>query len=523
MIFKKSLNPSDFIRIISFLFSLLFLSFNKNKLKHGKIPFLKTIISLLFILFTLNFNPLAGAELRFIDFFQDTTMRVDYYHTGNAAEEEFTVDQIYRYGSWAGNPHHLIDEFNNGKYYLKIYDVAANRLIFSRGFNSYFGEYQTTRQALDGNKRTYHESVLFPLPTSPFLLVIEVRDKQNILRPRFVQKIDPADYHIIRENPAQNAQLITVQKKGPAHNHVDVVFISEGYTAAEFDLFKKDLQERAKLLFTVSPYRESKDRFNIYGVFSPSQQSGVDEPRRRVYRNTVLNASFNAFDSPRYLLTEDNRALRNLAGLAPYDAIFIMVNSKRYGGGGIYNQFAVFTAHSPATELVFVHEFGHSFAGLADEYYTSSTSYNEFYPKGVEPTEPNITALLDSIKLKWPNEVNPGKAVPTPWNKAAYDSLSTHRQSLRRKIRDLEFACKKGEMLPVLRDSMQTLEAHLRNFIKNHPLKDKVGFFEGAGYSSKGLYRPMLNCMMFSNREKRFCRVCQQAIQRMINFYSSDR
>jgi len=484
---------------------------------------MKSVLSLLLILFTLSFSPLTGAELRFSDFFQDTTMRVDYYHTGNAVTEEFTMDQIYRYGIWAGNPKHLIDNFNNGKYYLKIYDIATNRLIYSRGFNSYFGEYQTTQQAIDGKKRTYHESVLFPAPISPFLLVIEVRDRQNILHPRFIQKIDPSDYHIIRENPAKNARRITVQKNGSAHNHVDVVFISEGYTAKQFDLFKNDLQQRAKLLFTVSPYRENKDRFNIYGVFSPSQQSGVDEPRRHIYKNTVLDASFNAFDSPRYLLTENNRVLRNLAGAVPYDAIFIMVNSRRYGGGGIYNQFAVFTAHSPSTELVFVHEFGHSFAGLADEYYTSSTSYNEFYPKGVEPTEPNITALLDSVKLKWPNEVNPGKAVATQWHKALYDSLSNRRQALRRRIRDLKFAGTKGAQLTVLQDSMQTLETQLRNFIKNHPLKDKVGFFEGAGYSATGLYRPMLNCMMFSNREKRFCRICRQAIQRMIDYYSASK
>ncbi len=463
----------------------------------------------------------AGTNPPFDTFFHDATLRIDYFHTGNAQEEGFTLDKIYRYEYWAGNPEHLIDPFNNGKYYVKVYDIPTNRLIYSRGFNALFGEYQTTKEALEGQKRTYHESVLIPAPRSPFLLVIEVRDRQNILHPRFIQKIDPVDYHILRENPHPKVQIIQALKNGVPHTHVDVVFVAEGYTEKEFDLFRKDLQERIDLFFSVEPYRSNKSRFNIYGVFAASRQSGADEPRRKLYRNTVLNASFNALDSPRYLLTEDNRTLRDIAGAVPYDAIFIMVNSKRYGGGGIYNQYAVFTAHSPATALVFVHEFGHSFAGLADEYYTSSTSYNDYYPAGVEPTEPNITALLDSVKLKWPNEIDPGKAIPTKWNKAWYDSLSTRRQFLRRKIRDRQFRGVADDSLKQMQKEMDGLEKKLRAFIKNHPLRDKVGFFEGAGYQSKGLYRPMLNCMMFSNREKRFCKICEQAIQAMIDFYSA--
>ncbi len=478
------------------------------------------IFLILWIFLTAQFLT-AQSDLPFDRYFRDATLRVDYFHTGNAKEEHFTLDRIYAYRPWAGNPRHLLDNFNNGKYYVKVYDIATNRLIYSRGFNTLFGEYQTTQPALDGISRTYHETVLIPEPRRLFLLVIEVRDRQNILHPRFTQKIDPDDYHILRENPHPKVKVVPVVQNGSPHNHVDVVFIAEGYTDEEFDLFKQDLEERTKLFFSVEPYRSNKKRFNLYGLFVPSRDSGVDEPRRKLYRSTALGASFNALDSPRYLLTENNRTLRNIAGTVPYDAIFIMVNSKRYGGGGIYNQYAVFTAHSPATELVFVHEFGHSFAGLADEYYTSGTSYNDYYPQGVEPTEPNITALLDSVRLKWPNEVNPGKAVPTDWNKAFYDSLSIRRQYLRRKIRDLEFRGVKDDSLPVLRKKMNELEQRLKDFIRNHPLRDKLGFFEGAGYRSTGLYRPMLNCMMFSNREKRFCKVCQKAIQNMIDFYSA--
>ena len=456
------------------------------------------------------------AQTDFDLFFNDRTMRVDYFHHGNAAEDEISLDHIFVYGQWAGNPAHLIDPFNNGRYYVKLYDAARNQLIYSKGFDSYFAEYRTTAPAIKGIKRTFHESALIPEPKHKCILVLEERQKNNILKPVFTAEIDPADVHIIREDFKNEEKIISVLKNGNPHEKVDVVFLAEGYTQAEFNLFKEDLEKRTDLLFSVEPYKSNKKKFNIYGVFRSSAESGVDEPDKSIYKRTALNSTFYSLDLNRYLLTEDNRTLRDMAASVPYDAIFIMVNSKRYGGGGIYNQFAVFTAHSPATELVFVHEFGHSFAGLADEYYTSTTAYNDFYPKGVEPVEPNITALLDTTFLKWKNEVNPGKAIPSFWNKEKYDSLSIKRQKLRRRLRT-ESDSKEVEEI---KKEMQRLDKKLTDFINYHPLKNKTGFFEGAGYSSNGLYRPMLNCMMFSNREKKFCRVCQKAILRMIHFYS---
>lgn len=466
-------------------------------------------------IFTVIFQPLF-AQTNFDKLFNDHTMRIDYFHHGNAAEDEISLDHIYVYGQWAGNPAHLLDEFNNGRYFVKIYEIVSNRLIFSKGFDSYFAEYRTTDPAIKGFKRTFHESVLIPEPKRKSIFVLEERQKNNLLKPLFSTVIDPADAHIIHEEFRTNEKIITVLKNGRPHNKVDVVFLAEGYTEKEFDLFKEDLKTRAGLLFSVEPYKSNKDKFNLYGVFRPSAQSGVDEPDKGIYRRTALNSTFYSLNLNRYLLTEDNRALRDMAACVPYDAIFIMVNSRRYGGGGIYGQFALFTAHSPATELVFVHEFGHSFAGLADEYYTSATAYNDFYPRGVEPTEPNITALLDTTFLKWENQINPGKALPANWNKEVYDSLSMKRQKLRRRLR----VAPSGEEREKIQKKMQGLDNALKEFISTHPLKDKTGFFEGAGYSSKGLYRPMLNCMMFSNREKKFCSVCQKAILRMIHFYS---
>lgn len=474
----------------------------------------KKLILVLFLGVIINS---VSAQVDFNATFEDRTMRVDYFHQGNAQEDNITLDQVYVYGQWAGNPDQLIDLFNNGRYYVKIYDVASNQLIFTKGYDSYFAEYRTTDPALKGTKRTYHESVLFPEPKHCFLFVLEERQKNNLLKVVFEREFDPSDVHIIREEFQTNEKIVTAIHSGIPHEKVDIVFLAEGYTESEFKLFEKDVKERTDLLFTIEPYQSNKKKFNISGVFRPSAQSGVDEPDNNIYRRTALNSTFYSLDLNRYLLTEDNKTLRDMAACVPYDAIFIMVNSERYGGGGIYNQYAVFTAHSPATELVFVHEFGHSFAGLADEYYTSNVAYNEFYPAGVEPTEPNITALLNPEYLKWENQVDPGKAVPTLWNKAAYDSVSKKRQALRGQLRLERMEVRQQE----IRVEMERLDNKMIDFINTHPLKNKVGFFEGAGYSSTGLYRPMLNCMMFSNHEKKFCDVCQQEILRMIRFYAN--
>ncbi len=468
--------------------------------------------------------------LDFDDYFLDKTLRVDYYHTGDANEEFFTVDQIYEQGMWPGNPDHLLDPFNNGKYYLQIYDLASNRLIYSMGYNTYFAEYQTTDPALQGIKKTFHETVRLPLPKNPVQMVIAVRDKKNMLHPAFIKKIDPDDLHIIKEEPAGDVQVFRPLKNGDPHQKVDIVILAEGYTAAEEDKFKKDLRARVDLFFEFEPFTSNKDRFNFYGVFNPSAQSGADQPRRGIFANTTLNASFNALDLERYLLTEDNRGMRNLAAHVPYDAICIMVNSDRYGGGGIYNQYAIFTSDGPANDFVAIHEFGHSFAGLADEYYASTVAYNDFYPKGVEPTEPNITALLVPERPKWPVTLADKRAVPTDWNKARYDSLQSASSQLyeewRKKKAAREAAGTSEEEIDLLRDEFDKKRQALRNernrFMPEHPLKNDVGFFEGAGYASGGLYRPMLQCLMFSNDKRAFCRICQKAIQKMIDFYSGD-
>ncbi|GAB4364117.1 MAG: hypothetical protein Kow0042_02500 [Calditrichia bacterium] len=486
-------------------------------------------ISLLLFVISLLIGNLPGQESpQFSRFFLDKTLRIDFFHLGDAATEEVILDRIYEIPEWAGNLKHLLDPFNNGKYCVKVYDPASNQLIYSRGFSSIFGEYQTTQPARKGVKRVFHESVLIPYPKNDILLRLEARDRMNLFQPIFLTRINPDTNAIIRESPDSRVQIRPLQQKGDPHEKVDVAFIAEGYTVSEKEQFEKDARAFRDVLFSVEPFKSHRSEFNIYAVFYPSAESGVDEPRRGSFKNTLINASFNALDLDRYLLTEDNRTMRNVASGVPYDALVILVNTERYGGGGIYNHYAICTARNRWSENVFLHEFGHSFAGLADEYYTSDVAYSEFYPPGTEPTEPNITAYLSPSFLKWEKFISSGIDIPTDWNKAQYDSLNLQISQISREKRERIAKLKEANSPDSLIDSvakrfqnkLDSLQNQRKEFLANHPLKDKVGLFEGAGYASNGLYRPMLSCMMFSNDKKEFCRVCEEAILRMIRFYS---
>jgi hypothetical protein len=471
----------------------------------------------------------ASAQVPFDDFFLDQTLRIDLYQVGDAKEETATIHQIFQEGIWPESKTGLIPPFDYGRYVYKLYDVASNRLIFSRGFDTMFAEYKTTSPAMAGVKRVFQRSVRIPLPKRPVLFVVERRDKRHLLHPLFDQVIDPADYHIIRETPTAGDAVFEVQQTGDPHNRVDFVFIAEGYMAGDKDKFRSDLERMTAYLFSVEPYKSMKNRFNIRGVFRPSAEQAMDEPRQRLYKKTILNASFNAFDLDRYMLIEDDHRVHEIAGQVPYDAIIVLVNSKRYGGGSIGLDYCVTTVDHPTSPQVFIHELGHSFAYLADEYYQSEVSYNDFYPKGVEPLEPNITALFDPENVKWKDLLAPGIGVPTEYGKEEIEALQAERQKYRQaRTKDLEEAKNRGASAKDVkrieekyRKADAALSAGIERVRKKYAeLDDKVGVFEGAGYASKGLYRPMIYCLMISSPKGEFCRVCQRAIARMIDFYS---
>jgi len=468
----------------------------------------------------------AQTQIKFSDYFENKTLRIDYYRIGGAKGETTVIDKVLKYGEWYGNPDQVISPFQMGRNRIKLYDLTTNQLIYSRGYDNYFGEYQVSSIALAGKDRAYFETALVPLPKRPVMFVLETRDKEYIYHVKFQTKINPKDYHINSETRKRNDLIVKEIENGDPHKKVDLVFVGEGYTVNDEKKFRSDLTKFTNILFTQEPYKSRKDDFNVYGVMSPSSENGVDEPRKGIYKNTVLNCTFNSLDSERYLLTENVETLYDIVSQVPCDAIAIMCNIDRYGGGGIYNFYATFTASNKKEDYVFVHEFGHSFAGLADEYYTSDVAYTDFYPKGIEPAEPNITALLDKDHLKWKDLMSPGLSIPTEWGKETFDSLNTTIGKLYKeraeKLKSAKTESEKKKIISETRERVRATHAALDKFLKEHPLRGKVGVFEGAGYSSKGLYRPTLNSIMhkFTKEDKSYYPVSAKAINDMIDFYT---
>jgi len=471
-----------------------------------------------------------GTGVDFDNYFVNQTMRIDYFHIGDAKTEIITIDRVYRQGVWAGSLKNLLDPFQRGRYCVEITDSTSGKVVFSKGFDSYFGEYRVTTPAAKGIQRTYHETVLIPYPRKKVIFSVQARSRKNQLRTIFNQEIDPESITIIDEPLDKNIKTIELIKNGNPHVMVDLVVLAEGYTAAQESKFQDDLKRFSQTFFSQEPYKSYKNHFNVTGVFKPSEESGCDEPGHGFFRNTSLGTTFHSLGSPRYMLTEDNRSLRDIAAGAPYDAIYIMVNQKRYGGGGIYNFYCTFTSDNQWFEYLLLHEFGHSFTGLADEYYTSSTAYNDFYPKEVEPLEPNITALIDPKNLKWKHFLSSGIEVPTPWEKDGFDRMDLAYQKVRRELNQ-KIACfiREGaseEEIQNAKDEGERLSLYnakkKEKYLKQSKFLGKVGAFEGAGYCSRGMYRPMLDCIMFTKGAKPYCKVCEAAIEQMIRYYCGE-
>jgi hypothetical protein len=239
----------------------------------------------------------------------------------------------------------------------------------------------------------------------------------------------------------------------------------------------------------------------------------VSRPSQGIHRRTPVGASYDAFDSERYILTFDNRAFRDVAANAPYDVVEILTNSATYGGGGIYGLYSTVAADSVWAPYIFIHEFGHHLAALADEYYTSDVAYLPATDR-IEPWEPNVTALLDPTTLKWKDLVKPGTALPTPWPKEEYEKDSRAIQERRRRIRAENRP--ESEMDALFREQM----AHDMALLGKGSHAGVVGAFEGANYEAKGFFRPQADCIMFTRDEVPFCAVCRRAIERVLDLYA---
>lgn len=398
--------------------------------------------------------------------FTENTLRFDYQLAGNSEEIKVYPLEIKQEPFWSGNHKSLIDQFNLGTYRFKIKEQQSGHLIFMQGFSPLFQEWQTTNEAQNTN-RTFYQVIRFPFPKHPVELCIEKRNWQGEFELIYATTINPENYFIRMETP-QNNMVEKIIDNGHPNKKVDIAILAEGYTDNEMDKFVSDAQRLSDSLFSTAPFAEMKDHFNVYAVKTISEESGTDVPGEKIYKNTAFNSSFYTFDIPRYLTTIDMKSIHDAAAIVPYDQIYVLVNTERYGGGGFYNFLNVCTSDHELSKEVFIHEFGHGFAGLADEYYNSKVAYEDYYNLNVEPWEPNITTLVD-FENKWSNQVNKEIPIPTP---------------------------------------------------RTDQYLNTTGVFEGGGYMSKGIFSPVQDCRMKSNEADGFCPICQQAIIRVIKTYT---
>ncbi|MFC1725201.1 M64 family metallopeptidase [candidate division KSB1 bacterium] len=407
--------------------------------------------------------------VNFDNYFINKTMRFDFFHTGTRNSEIISFDKIKMEPYWSGSKNDLIDKTNFGKYIFKIFDVESNQLLFSQGFCSVFGEWQTTTEAVYNLTRTFHESVLFPFPKKKVKLEIYTRDKANYFKSIYYRIIDPDWILIKKDIKYTNFKVVDIINNGDPDKKVDILILGDGFTKAELPALKKAADEKVDNLFSTEPFKSNKKNFNVRLIESVSEESGIDQPNRNIFKNSILDCSFDAFELDRYVLTYANEKLRDIAANAPYDYICIIANSPIYGGGGIFKLYSISTLDQKRKFFLFVHEFGHQFAGLGDEYFSSAVAYNEFYPTDVEPWEVNLTALHDKKNVKWKGMIPEGTPVPTP-DEEKYNNI--------------------------------------------------VGVFEGGGYASKGIFRPFINCIMRTSQVTEFCPVCRSGLQEVIDRYS---
>jgi len=421
-------------------------------------------LKFIFILLILPY--LSIAQIDFSKYFQNKSFRFDFLLGGNNSEVKVYPKQMKQESFWGGSKTNLIDPFNYGSYRFRVFDLKSDSLIFSKGFSTLFQEWQTTAEAKTMD-RTFYQAAIFPFPRNKIKLEIDARQWDGKFITLFRTEINPNNYFILKE-PAPDFEITDILKNGKSDTKVDLVILAEGYKQNEFDKFINDTKRVSDYLFAEEPFKSEKKKFNVKAVFAPSAESGTDVPGEKVYKNTCFNSTFYTFDLPRYLTTSDMRMAYDAASAVPYDQIYVLVNTERYGGGGFYNFVSVCTSDNELTKEVFIHEFGHGFAGLGDEYYNSTVAYENFYNLDIEPWEPNLTTLVD-FELKWKNSIEKSTPVPTP---------------------------------------------RKDNYLKT------VGVYEGGGYMNQGIYSPYIDCRMKSNDARGFCPVCQESIRKVIKYYT---
>lgn len=413
--------------------------------------------------------PAARAQ-DFDTYFDDRTLRIDYSFAGNARSQSIYVSELLQSPGWAGRRHHLDELPQDGNGDITMRDKQTGTVIYRTSFSTLFQEWQGQEEATRTD-RAFENTFLLPFPKAPTEVTIELRDYHHRTTAALTHTVDPTDI-LIRHLPKSEAPVRELHRGGTSRECIDVAIVAEGYTADEMETFYRDAQAACRTILAHAPFDRLAGRFNFIAVGAPSEDSGVSVPREGMWRRTAVGSNFDTFYSDRYLTTGHVRRLNDLLAGLPYEHIIVLANTQTYGGGGIYNFYTLTAAHHAQFAPVVVHEFGHSFGGLADEYFYDD-QYTPMYPSDTEPWEPNLTTLKD-FSSKWADMLPEGTPVPTP---PVTDPARVYTQ---------------------------------------------VGVYEGGGYSSKGVYRPATECRMKINQAPAFCPVCQRALERLIRFYTEE-
>jgi len=421
---------------------------------------------LLLFLFLTCWSVLAAQK--YTDYFISKACRVDFHFCGNATQTAVYLDKVKQEPFWGGRRANLSTDLNLGDYRFRVLDSISGRQIYIDGFCALYHEWQTTPEAKMTSK-SFEQTIQFPFPAEAVTLIIEKRLDLDHWQELFRYAISPTDKLIQQAKPTK-VPVKVITKTNDPENAIDIAVIAEGYTAKDQQKFYKDAARLAENLLAYEPFTKYKNRINIYAIAAPSGESGISTPQEDDWKNTAVGSHFFTFYEPRYLTTANTFKVRDLAALVPYDAIYILANTSTYGGGGIFNFYALTAADNELAKQITVHEFGHSFAGLADEYFYDQDVLDNTYDIKKEPWEPNITSLVQ-FDRKWKAQLSTTTPIPTP---------------------------DKGDF------------------------KKNLGVFEGGGYLKKGMYRSMYDCRMRTNKAPEFCPVCQQAIERMILFLTEE-
>lgn len=422
------------------------------------------------MMFSLLLAGVGGAQAQDFDkYFENKTLRLDYTFSGNVNEQRIYVDKLNVMPGWYGKRARLSELPLEGYGQVTVRSHKTGSVIYRNSFSTLFQEWLSYDEAKTVSK-SFENVFLVPMPKDTADVTIELRNNRRQVMASLTHTIAPHDILIRRIGCKDVTPYVTLQQAADTLKCIRIAFVAEGYKADEMDTYIKDARIAVDALFEHEPFKSSREAFNIIAVKSPSAESGTSEPSKGIWKNTALHSHFDTFYSDRYLTTLSLKKLHDWLAGTPYEHIIILVNTDKYGGGGILNSYVLSMTHHEKYRPVVVHEFGHSFGGLGDEYAYEQEQI-PMYPNDVEPWEPNLTTLVD-FKGKWENLIKKGTPVPTP-----------------------------------LSDDQKTIDT-------------RVGVFEGAGYSLKGVYRGMQDCRMRTNENPEFCAVCKQALQKLIDFYT---